>query len=245
MLLAAAAALAAGAVSSATGFGFALILSPALFATLDPYEAMTALLMLGAVLSVLNLFEGELARQVPWRAIGPLLAAGLPGLAVGVAILELLSKPALQVAVGSLVIAAALLQGRVPVPAERREPSVTSACAVGLASGALATSTSVSGPPIVLWLQAHGFGPGEFRSSLAASFLALNLVGVLLVLAAAGTDELTGASTLGGLLALTLLGWWVGNHAFRRLDRDRFRVIVLALVLVAGAASVAAGLAAA
>jgi len=37
MALAAAAALVGAAVQSATGFGFALILSPALFAALEPY----------------------------------------------------------------------------------------------------------------------------------------------------------------------------------------------------------------
>jgi uncharacterized membrane protein YfcA len=47
MALAAAAALVGAAVQSATGFGFALILSPALLTALDPYEAVTALLALG------------------------------------------------------------------------------------------------------------------------------------------------------------------------------------------------------
>jgi uncharacterized membrane protein YfcA len=45
MLLAAAAALVGASVQSATGFGFALALSPALFAVLDPAEAVTALLV--------------------------------------------------------------------------------------------------------------------------------------------------------------------------------------------------------
>ncbi len=45
--LAAVAALVGAAVQSATGFGFALLLCPALFAVVDPYEAVTALLALG------------------------------------------------------------------------------------------------------------------------------------------------------------------------------------------------------
>jgi hypothetical protein len=242
MLLAAAAALAAGAVSSAAGFGFALVLSPALFATLEPFEAVTALLLVGVVLSLFNLFGDGGLEHVRWRAIMPMLGAALPGLAAGVVVLEVLSKPALQLVVGALVVVAALVQSRATRPVERREPSIASACAVGMASGTLATSTSVSGPPLVLWLQHHGFSPREFRSSLAASFLTLNLTGVLALLAAGGADELAGAPTLAALLALTLLGWWLGARIFRRLDPDRFRILVLALVLVAGAASMAAGL---
>ena len=45
------------------------------------------------------------------------------------------------------------------------------------------------------------------------------------------------------LLALVLLGHALGGVAFRRLDRERFFVGVLLLVVVTGAASVVAGLA--
>ena len=41
MVLAALAALVGAAVQSATGFGFALVLSPALFAVMEPAEAVT------------------------------------------------------------------------------------------------------------------------------------------------------------------------------------------------------------
>ena len=57
MALAALAALAGAFVQSATGFGFALVLSPALFAVLEPDEAVTTLLALGLALNVLVLFE--------------------------------------------------------------------------------------------------------------------------------------------------------------------------------------------
>jgi hypothetical protein len=57
MLLAAAAALVGASVQAATGFGFALVLSPALFAVLEPVEAVTSLLFLSVALNLLVLFE--------------------------------------------------------------------------------------------------------------------------------------------------------------------------------------------
>ena len=57
MILAGVAAFAGAFVQSATGFGFALVLSPALFAALDPVEAVTTLLILGLALNLLVLFE--------------------------------------------------------------------------------------------------------------------------------------------------------------------------------------------
>jgi uncharacterized protein len=244
MLLAAAATFAGASLQSAVGFGFALVLSPALFAALGPYEAVTALLVLGLALNALMLFEDGRPGPVRWGALRPMLLAALPGLAVGVALLALLGKPALQVGVGVAVLGAVLVQARSPALRARREASLRSACAVGLASGALTTSTSVSGPPIVLWLQAQGARPDELRASTAASFLALNLAGAATVLLAGGVGSLDATVVL-PLLVLTAVGHVVGARIFRAIDPDRFRSAALALVLAAGVASVAAGLAAA
>jgi uncharacterized membrane protein YfcA len=241
MALAAVAAFAGAAVQSATGFGFALVLSPALFAALDPVEAVTALLVLGLALNVLVLFEGGRlqAEHVDWRALAPMLLAALPGLAVGVVALTELSKEALQVTVGIAVILAAVWQLR----HGRRRADLPAAAgwAAGFVSGALTTSISVSGPPIVLWLEARGVRPEEFRVSLAASFLALNLAGGVLLLGAEGSGALD-AGVVAPLLALVAAGYALGALAFRRLDRERFFVLVLALVVCTGAASVVAGI---
>jgi uncharacterized membrane protein YfcA len=239
MALAAAAAFVGAFVQSATGFGFALILSPALFATMEPVEAVTALLLLGLVLNVLVLFERG---HVDWRALAPLLLAALPGLAVGIALLTWLSKSTLQVVVGIAVIVAAgwqLRRRRHPAPARLAS---TSGWAAGLASGVLSTSISVSGPPIVLWLEARGVRPEEFRATLAASFLALNLAGGVVLLIAKGSGGLD-LGEVGWLLGLVVIGYALGAYAFRRIDHERFFAFVLVLVAGTGAASVVAGLA--
>jgi uncharacterized membrane protein YfcA len=241
MVLAAIAAFVGASVQSATGFGFALILGPALFAVLSPYEAVTALLLLGLLLNVLVLLDR--AGPVRWPTIGPLLAFALPGLGLGAALLAVLSKPVLQIAVGAAVVVAAALQWRSDTVSVPAEPSLWSALAVGLASGALTTSTSVSGPPIVLWLRAHGLGPGEMRASLAASFLVLNLAGGIVVLVARGEGALAGPGVLLPLAALVTVGYALGAWAHGRLDQQRFRSLVLALVVAAGVASAVAGLA--
>jgi uncharacterized membrane protein YfcA len=240
MGLAAAAALTGAFVQSTTGFGFALVLSPALFAVMDPVEAVMALLVLGFVLSLLVLFEGGRPKHVDWRSLAPMLVAALPGLAVGAVALTQLSKSALQVAVGVAVVAVAAWQLR-----RRRlgaEPRRVPAGLAGFASGALTTSISVSGPPIVLWLEARGASPEEFRASLAATFLALDLAGGAVVLAGEGSGAID-AGALGPLLALVIAGYALGAVAFRRLNRDRFYTLVLALVACTGAASIVAGLA--
>ena len=233
MVLAAVAALVGAAVQSATGFGFALVLSPALFAVMEPAEAVTALLALGAALNLLVLVEGHDAR---WSRLPPLLLPALPGLVLGAVVLAALSREPLQIGVGVAVIAAALWQLRHQATAAR-----VPAPAAGFLSGVLTTSISISGPPIVLWLEAQALSPAEFRATLAAVFLALNVAGWA-VLGVAG-DATADLGELALLLALVVVGYALGALAFRRLDHERFYRIVLALVVVTGAASIVAGLA--
>ena len=240
MILAAAAALVGAAVQSATGFGFALVLSPALFAVLEPVEAVATLLALGLVLNLLVLFEHGRPEHVNWRRLAPILLAALPGMALGVVALALLSKQVLQVAVGVAVIAAALWQLQRPQGGRGRPVGRAAGWVAGFASGVFTTSISVSGPPIVLWLEAHGVRPLEFRATLAGSFFAINLTGGAFLLAVEGSGALD-AGVVAPLLGVVLAGYALGAVAFRRLPAERFSTAVLALVLVTGMASVLAG----
>jgi uncharacterized protein len=232
MVLAALAAFAGAAVQSASGLGFALVLSPALFAVMDPEEAVTAVLLLGAALCALVLIESH---RVGTYGLGRLLVPALPGLAAGVLLLAALSKESLQVGVGAAVIAAAAWQlwhrAAVRIPA----------ALAGVLSGVLTTSISVNGPPLALWLESERVPPREFRTTLAAAFLALDIAGVGLIVAreGAGTIDL---GELGPLLACVLAGYAIGAVGFRRLDAERFSAVVLVVVLCTGAASIVAGL---
>ena len=247
MLLAAVATLVAAAIQSATGLGFAMIAAPALLAVLEPREAITILLLLGLLVSLLLLFAERRPLAVRRRDLAVISVAALPGLALGVLVLEGVSKEQLQVLTGAVVIVVAALQLTMgeadPVPrcgGGVAEHPATGA-GVGVLVGALTTSTSVNGPPIALWLFARGARPAEVRDTLAAAFIALNVLGLGAV---AVTGD--GLSADGGYLALlvpiTALGWLGGRPAFERLRGGGFRVVSLLVVLAAGVASMAAGL---
>jgi uncharacterized membrane protein YfcA len=233
MALAALAAFAGAFVQSATGMGFALVLSPALFAVMDPEEAVTAVLILGAVLCALVLIE---SRRVATHGLGRLLVPAVPGLAVGLVVLAALSKEALQIGVGVVVVAAALWQLRHGAAALR-----LNAPAAGFLSGVLTTSISVNGPPLALWLESERVAPAVFRTTLAASFLILDVAGIALIVSREGADVVD-PGWLGPLLACVLVGYGLGAAGFRRLDAERFSVIVSMVVICTGLASVAAGI---
>ena len=77
-------------------------------------EAVTALLALGFLLNLLVFFEHGRPGAVDWRSILPMLIAAVPGLVVGFAVLEALSKEALQVPAGSCASAGARSVRRSP-----------------------------------------------------------------------------------------------------------------------------------
>ncbi|HVG74374.1 MAG TPA: sulfite exporter TauE/SafE family protein [Thermoleophilaceae bacterium] len=232
MLLAALAAFAGAAVQSASGLGFALVLSPALFAVMEPEEAVTAVLILGIALCALVLIESH---RVATHGLARILVPAAPGLALGVLLLSALSKQWLQVGVGVAVIAAAAWQLR------HHAPVGIPAVLAGFLSGVLTTSISVNGPPLALWLEGKRVPPPSFRATLAAAFLALDVAGVALILGREGADTVD-LGSLGPLLACVLVGYAIGAVGFRRLDAERFSTVVLVVVICTGVASVVAGL---
>jgi uncharacterized protein len=242
VLLAAAAVLAGAAVQSATGFGFALLAAPALFALLEPAQAVGAMAVLGALMSLLVLADGG-PGLIDWRRLGPLLLAAMPGLGLGLLVLDAFSKPALQIGVGAAVVAATVVQlarGR-PAAGGGAARGAGTAAGVGLLSGALTTSIGINGPPIALLLEARGHRPGEIRATLAGAFLALNLGGFAALLAVYGAGEVAAIGRLLPLLGALIVGYALGALAFRRLDAASFRVAVLGLAILSGAASAIAG----
>ena len=115
------------------------------------------------------------------------------------------------------------------------------AVVAGFLSGALTTSISINGPPLALWLESHDVPPREFRTTLAAAFVVLDVAGVALIVSREGLDT-ADAGRLGPLLACVLADYALGAVAFRRLDAERFSRVVLMVVICTGLASVVAGI---
>lgn len=241
MALAVIAVLAGALVQSATGFGFALVAGPALLAALDPPEAVMIALALGLVLNLLMLFGERRDREVRTADVARFGAGAVPGVGAGLIVLRVLPKPALQILVGAVVVAAGLVQSR-ERRAARGRAAPASGYLVGLVSGTLTTSTSVNGPPLVLWLQARGARSGALRDSTTAGLLCLSLLGLgALVAAGVPAFAAVGPTAVLVLVAAAVAGHFAGSRVFLLLDERRHGWVVLAVVLVAGGASVAAG----
>jgi uncharacterized membrane protein YfcA len=230
-------------LQSATGFGFALLAGPSLYAVMEPDRAVALLLILGLLVNVLVLGGERRRLAVDWVGLKPAMLAALPGLPVGALLVRVLPADALRIAIGVIVCAlvADRLLRRAPVGG-RAAPSRATAVAAGFSAGVLTTSTTTNGPPLALWLGGRGLPPAVVRDTVSAAFLMLDFVGIGVVLAVVGPSRaLAEAVWLPALAPVVIVGHLAGSWVFRRLPAHRYDQLLLLAVAAAGALSIASG----
>ena len=231
----------AACIQASAGLGFALVLMPVALAVVGPVGVVVVATLLGVVLNVLVLAGERRRPRVVWAEATPILLAAIPGTLAGVLVLRTLPKPALQVALGAVLIGATALRLR-RAPARRGipVPAPPARIALGLATGALSTATGVTGPPLAIWLRRRGLSPAELRDSLSAMFLVIGVVACAALVPVLARAHLSAALLLTGTAAV-VAGHALGRQVFARLSGRSFERLVQAVILAAGIASVLAG----
>jgi uncharacterized membrane protein YfcA len=226
-------------LQSATGFGFALVSAPILFALLGPREAVTAGVIVGVLLNGLTLATERRRPQVLVRDAVALVAWSLPGIVLGVLALRSVPERALSVLVALAVFAGLALRVRDRRAHAPPRPRPWHVPAAGFSAGALSTSTSLSGPPLVFCLLARAARPEQLRDTLAAIFVVESVL-ALPALLATGTFDMPPA--IGALLLAGLAGQLLGRRAFGWLRGERYEAAVLAALALTALVALATNL---
>ncbi|MFC0454010.1 sulfite exporter TauE/SafE family protein [Rhodococcus jostii] len=230
----------ASVIGGATGFGAALMATPAmLMVGFDVPEVVFVNLVAGLV-TRLNMAY-QLRNQINWRRVALLGGGSLPGAWLGAVTLNMLPEQYLKPAAGALVMLCGIamtLPVRTTTP---RNPPAAAQALTGVVGGYLATTTSLNGPPPVLLLMRARVPPLSFIADLAGYFIAANItaVGILWI-----RDEITESMIWPRLpifVVAAVVGNLVGLSIARRLPAEVFRTAVIVLVIAAGAVTLAAG----
>ncbi len=226
----------AGFAQTVAGFGFSLLAVPPLGLIIDPKDAV-AVALVGLLVNSLGLTWSE-RDHVDWAAVRWLLIGAIPGLPLGLLMLQAASVDTLRFALATAVVVSVvfLLSGF----SFRTESRVVEAGA-GFLTGALTTSLNTNGPPTVLALQARRLEPHEFRPTTSAVLGLTSLVGAVMFAAAGRFTGDVGAAIAVAMPALGV-GWIIGTRVRRRVPANLFRSIILTLLVVAAGATVAAAL---
>jgi uncharacterized membrane protein YfcA len=174
--------------------------------------------------NVLTLATERRRPRPMWRDATAMLVWAAPGALAGVAVLRSLPAVALQVAV-TLGVLGTLVARRV-------RTAQVPAWLAGLAAGALTTSTSTNGPPMLLHLLGRGATPEQVRDTITVCFLGLAPIGVAALLIT-GDVEPPDGTLVAALIPAVLAAHLVGRRGFRRLAASEHYEPVLTSVLIA------------
>jgi uncharacterized protein len=221
----------AAAAQATSGFGFSLVAVPLLAVLVGAKTGVVAndVIAIGLVLMMaIRNRHGVDRRTVVTASIAALAAMPL-GLLVLTAVHE--RTLALIIGVTVLVLTAGLIRGlRFP------DRWITDVVA-GLFSGALATSTGTNGPPLVIALDGKLLEPGAFRATLAAAFIVQDVAALGAFWVAGGLTADVGRAALAGYPTM-VAGFLIGEQLAARMDRRRFRVVVLAMLVLSALTSI-------
>ena len=227
----------AGFIQGLVGFGSGLIMVPILVLFLEPKVLVPLVLLHGLIMNGVLSVSSKRSIQ-PWK-IAPILVAALLGIPAGALLLMFLPANLLKIFIGVVIVMFGIffLSGRsIPVKNETRTSFV-----VGLISGLLNGSISMSGPPVILFFSNQKVRKGNFRANLVFYFFLLNIFTMLVFffLGLITSNVLIGA---GVLLPAALLGIAIGSLISKKVKEKVFRRIALVLVIFAGGISLGSGL---
>jgi uncharacterized membrane protein YfcA len=228
---------AGGLIQGIIGTGSSLIAVPLLVLFLSP-KVVVPMIIIQCLF--LNLYLVFVCREhIDIRRILILVAAGFVGIIPGAKVLAVLSPRYIKIFIGAaiaLTAAAYLIGFRKKMKNEK-----TASIPIGLASGFLNGSISMSGPPVVLFFVNQEVNKGFFRGNLALYFLLLNIFTIPFYF----INGLISADVWKWTLLLfpgLAAGTITGNMLSGRVPEKHFKTIALFIVLFAGISSLLSGI---
>jgi uncharacterized membrane protein YfcA len=213
-------------VTGALGYGFSSITVPVALLFVPGKTLAPALVLLELATNLLGLMLHR--REVPSiaRRIAPIIAGLLPGVALGAWLLSSVSGSPIKIATYAALLPLVVAQStgrRWPLRRER-----AAAIPAGVFIGALYSATTISGPPIALFLNNQGLAQRQFR----AAVYALRAVESTATTVAYGFLGLFAGPSLHLSLRLTpslLIGLPLGMALLRRIEAEAFRRVSMAV----------------
>lgn len=209
-------------VTGALGYGFSSITVPVALLLVTNRVLNPALVLLEVVLNGYVLWMNRSALPRVWRRAAA-VAIGLPaGVVLGTSALMSINPSWLKLATFATLLPLILLQAAGYRRAFRRER--TAAVTLGAGVGVLYAVTTISGPPLAMFLSNQGLARKDFRVALAViRFTACLLTAALYARADLFTTE--SLSLLPVILPGVIVGIPLGTVLIRSVREETFRRI--------------------
>ena len=228
--------LATACTQAVVGFGFALLTVPIMMQIVGLQRAVILASLIGTANNVFQYRDLKHNQDKP--QVKRFLFASCIGAPFGLVAFIYANQQVLKILLGVGVLFGVLLLAR---GRDLTHAHVSLDWSMGVISGFLLTSTSTNGPPLVFAMQARKSDPQVFRSTLNMVFLVSGIYGLVLF-AVFGEIALSDIWISLALLPSMIVGVYAGRFIRNRVDPDRFRILVLVLLALAGLSSLYSGL---
>jgi uncharacterized membrane protein YfcA len=218
-------------VRTTTGFGSALLSIPLLSILFGAKYAIPFIMLFECLIDLMILAKdcpgtkGELKRALP------LIITGLIGIPLGTEVLIFSSERLLRIMVDvALIVFSLTLLWNINLKLKNERDGFVLA---GLLGGFLCGSIGMPGPPMALFLSSQGFGKQEFRRVIVIFLTIIDLLTFAYFLwVGLITADMIFRSL--PLLPALILGFWLGNFAFGKMDEIYFKRLVMGITIAAG-----------
>jgi len=225
-------ALVAALINGAVGYGFSSIITPIAILWYSNKVLNPALVVVEVAVNLALLTRERRFIRTTWPTAKPVVSTLLPGVILGTIGLTYLAVNDVKVVVYATLLPLVILQlwgfSR-PIRNHSR-----GGAAVGSGIGFLYALTTISGPPLALFLRNQGLSKDEFRCTiaqvrLAESSLTLATYIVFSTFFSANLVSLPAISLLPYLLIPVMIGIPVGTFFLTRVSPEFFRRFVMAV----------------
>jgi uncharacterized membrane protein YfcA len=213
-------------VQSSVGFGGAMVAVPLLSLFLDPRDTIPVLALVEILVNFWLVVQAR--KSISWKTVGWFLLGAIPACYAGVHVLAHMPIGMIRALICVVTLVFALLflfKVTVHIP---NKPFFKTL--IGIVSGFLGGSSSISGPPVVLYGVTQKWEKDVFRATLISYFLFLALstgaFSIFQGLLAEKGIKLFAAGVIPALVAS-----WLGVLVKTKLSEDFFRKAVLATIV--------------
>lgn len=220
----------AGLMRGFAGFGSAMLMAPVFAVLFGPTDMIATVVAIELAVS-LQLFPAA-RRACDWRIIGPMTVVACLTMPLGAWLLASVDKGLIVKVVSGIIVAFVLIMATGVRYHGKR--SVAAGMAVGGISGVMMATTSVGGPPVLMYLLAGDDPPARHRANIITYYMAtqIPLIALMIWVGLAGIDAIVRGLVL---LPLMVLGAWLGHRLFDPDNERLYRNVALAILFVAGA----------
>ena len=226
--IAAAVVLVGGVMRGFAGFGSAMLFAPIFAVMTTPAHMVPLVVTLEFPVGVMLFLETR--RQAEWSFVVPMAIAAVIAMPLGIWLLVSVDQQLLTIVISILILVfvAILVTGwryRGPRP-------LPLTLGIGAASGTMMATSSVGGPPVLLYMLAADHPAATIRANVVAYFFVTLFMLMAMVFAAAPTA--LGAIIDGlALYPPMIAGVWVGSRLAGRSNERVYRMICYGFIVAA------------